>query len=422
MSPLRWTTKSTRKLAEELTRLGHKVGADMVGDLLREEGFSLQANAKTIEGSQHPDRDTQVHYIKEQAKAHMDTGQPVISVDTKKKELVGEYKNAGREWRPTGEPVKVRTHDFLDRQGPGKAIPYGIYDIAANTGWVNVGTDHDTAAFAVASIQRWWQARGRHDYPAATRLLITADAGGSNGHRTRAWKTELAALAAETGLSVCSRILKTCRQTTRLRHRCASRAASAVGSMPARRRQAAGVEAIGPKTSAWSRSRARPAMASPPSAGITARSTAILPGLCPVPRGRRRRSASVNAAVRPVASARSASRRDPAWLTTPWPSAERTSLGRDPVVCTQKVPSCWDDRDLRQASSSQFRGHFRVSGQDPDTAASETRRLELSFSKSLMGLECCLYLWCSGRSAPMLTAPPALLLPRPGAAPGRSGR
>ncbi|MER5619372.1 ISAzo13 family transposase [Streptomyces sp. NPDC002215] len=202
MSPLRWTTKSTRKLAEELTRLGHKVGADTVGDLLREEGFSLQANAKTIEGSQHPDRDTQFHYINEQAKAHMDTEQPVISVDTKKKELVGEYKNAGREWRPTGEPVKVRTHDFLDRQGPGKAIPYGIYDIAANTGWVNVGTDHDTATFAVASIQRWWQARGRHDYPAATRLLITADAGGSNGHRTRAWKTELAALAAETGLEI----------------------------------------------------------------------------------------------------------------------------------------------------------------------------------------------------------------------------
>ncbi|MFC5252037.1 ISAzo13 family transposase [Streptomyces nigrescens] len=202
MSPLRWTTKSTRKLAEELTRQGHKVGADTVGDLLREEGFSLQANAKTIEGAQHPDRDAQFHYINEQAKAHLDTGQPVISVDTKKKELVGEYKNAGREWRPTGEPVKVRTHDFLDRQGPGKAIPYGIYDIAANTGWVNVGTDHDTAAFAVASIRRWWQARGRHAHPAVTRLLITADAGGSNGHRTRAWKTELAALAAETGLEI----------------------------------------------------------------------------------------------------------------------------------------------------------------------------------------------------------------------------
>ncbi|MDQ1005731.1 hypothetical protein QFZ82_000215 [Streptomyces sp. V4I23] len=132
----------------------------------------------------------------------MDASQPVISVDTKKKELVGEYKNGGREWMPAGEPVKVKTHDFLDRQGPGKAIPYGIYDIAANTGWVSVGTDHDTAAFAVESIRRWWQARGRHDYPAATRLLITADAGGSNGYRTRGWKKELAALAAETGLDI----------------------------------------------------------------------------------------------------------------------------------------------------------------------------------------------------------------------------
>ncbi|MGI5133354.1 ISAzo13 family transposase [Streptomyces sp. CA-106110] len=202
MSPLRWTTKSTRKLAGELTRQGHRVSADTVGDLLREEGFSLQANAKTIEGSQHPDRDAQFRYINEQARDHRDAGDPVISVDTKKKELVGEYKNAGREWQPQGEPVQVKTHDFLDRQGPGKAIPYGIYDITANTGWVNVGCDHDTAAFAVASIGRWWHARGRHDYPHAARLLITADAGGSNGYRTRAWKTELAALAAETGLQI----------------------------------------------------------------------------------------------------------------------------------------------------------------------------------------------------------------------------
>ncbi|MDQ1018931.1 hypothetical protein QFZ43_005480 [Streptomyces afghaniensis] len=132
----------------------------------------------------------------------MGAGQPVISVDAKKKELVGDYKNAGRQWRPAGEPALVKTHDFLDRQGPGKAIPLGIYDIAANTGWVTVGTDHDTAAFAVASIRGWWQARGRHDYPAATRLLITADVGGSNGYRTRAWKMELAVLAAETGLDI----------------------------------------------------------------------------------------------------------------------------------------------------------------------------------------------------------------------------
>ncbi|MEB3963391.1 ISAzo13 family transposase [Streptomyces kunmingensis] len=202
MSPLRWTVKSTRTLAAELTRRGHRVSADTVGDLLREEGFSLQAGAKTLEGRQHPDRDGQFRYISERAQEHMNAGQPVISVDTKKKELVGDYKNAGRQWRPQGEPPLVKTHDFLDRQGPGKAIPYGIYDIAANTGWVSVGTDHDTAAFAVASIRRWWQGRGRHDYPAATRLLITADAGGSNGYRTRAWKTELAALASETGLTI----------------------------------------------------------------------------------------------------------------------------------------------------------------------------------------------------------------------------
>lgn len=202
MSPLRWTTKSTRRLADELTRQGHRVSADTVADLLREEGFSLQANAKTLEGRQHPDRDAQFRYINDRAKEHMGAGDPVISVDTKKKELVGQYKNGGREWHPKGLPDQVRTHDFLDRQGPGKAIPYGIYDVAANTGWVSVGTDHDTAAFAVASIRRWWKARGNHDYPQAARLLITADAGGSNGYRTRAWKTELAALAAETGLEI----------------------------------------------------------------------------------------------------------------------------------------------------------------------------------------------------------------------------
>ncbi|MFJ9543835.1 ISAzo13 family transposase [Streptomyces sp. NPDC101225] len=201
MSPLRWTTKSTRKLAGELTRRGHKVSADTVGDLLREEGFSLQSNAKTLEGKQHPDRDAQFHYLNEQARNHQDSGAPVISVDTKKKELVGPFKNNGREWEPRGEPVRVDTHDFPDRE-LGRAVPYGIYDVVANTGWVNVGTDHDTAAFAVESIRRWWNGAGRAAYPTAGRLLITADAGGSNGYRTRTWKTELAQFAAEAGLAI----------------------------------------------------------------------------------------------------------------------------------------------------------------------------------------------------------------------------
>src|SRR4051794_7561051 len=201
MSPLRWTTRSTRTLAEELTRAGHPVSADTVGDLLREEGFSLQGNAKTIEGAQHPDRDAQFRYLNQQAKAYQAAGDPVVSVDTKKKELVGAFKNAGRQWRPKGEPVAVGTHDFPDPQ-LGKAIPYGIYDLAANTGWVGVGTDHDTAAFAVACLRRWWDAVGRAGYPSSRRLLITADAGGSNGYRTRAWKAELAALAVDTGLEI----------------------------------------------------------------------------------------------------------------------------------------------------------------------------------------------------------------------------
>src|SRR5215472_1559643 len=200
-SPLRWTTKSTRKLAAELTAQGHQVSADTVGDLLREEGFSLQGNAKTIEGRRHPDRDGQFRYINEQARAHQDAGDPVISVDTKKKELVGQFSNGGREWRPKGQPALTRTHDFPD-EGLGKAIPYGVYDVAANTGWVNVGTDHDTAAFAVESIRRWWNAAGQAGYPRARRLLITADAGGSNGYRTRAWKAELAAFALEAGLEI----------------------------------------------------------------------------------------------------------------------------------------------------------------------------------------------------------------------------
>jgi transposase len=201
MSPLRWTTKSTRNLAGELTRQGHRVGADTVGDLLRAEGFSLQGNTKTVEGKQHPDRDGQFRYLNDQVKDHQDSTDPVISVDTKKKELVGQYANNGRQWRPAGEPVAVKTHDFPDVE-LGKAVPYGVYDLAADAGWVNVGTDHDTAAFAVESIRRWWNTVGASDYPHARRLLITADAGGSNGYRTRAWKAELATFAMQTGLQI----------------------------------------------------------------------------------------------------------------------------------------------------------------------------------------------------------------------------
>ena len=200
-SPLRWTTKSTRNLAAELTRQGHEAGADTVGDLLREEGFSLQGNAKTIEGKQHPDRDAQFRYIAAQAGEHVAAEQPVISVDAKKREQVGLFARPGRQWRPRGSPVRVRDHSFPDEK-LGVVIPYGIYDLAANAGWVNVGTDHDTAAFAIESVRRWWQARGRQDYPAARRLLITAGAGGSNGYRTRAWAAGLAALAEETGLAI----------------------------------------------------------------------------------------------------------------------------------------------------------------------------------------------------------------------------
>src|SRR5215470_10083631 len=197
MPPLRWTAKSTRALAAELTRQGHRVGADTVGDLLRAEGFSLQGNAKTIEGRRHPGRDAQFRYIN-----HQGNGDPVISVDAKKKEQVGNYASAGREYRPQGRPVQVHDHDFPGPHGLGKAVPYGIYDLAANAGWVNVGTDAGTAAFAVESIRRWWWRAGQDACPGASRLLITAGAGGSNGYRTRAWKAGLAALAAESALEI----------------------------------------------------------------------------------------------------------------------------------------------------------------------------------------------------------------------------
>jgi len=200
-SPLRWTTLSLRNLAGELTRRGHRAGPDTVARLLKEEGFSLQGNAKTAEGARHPDRDAQFGYISAQAREHLAAGQPVISVDAKKKQNVGSFKNGGREWRPKGSPEPVNVYDFIDKER-GKVTPYGVYDIAANSGWVAVGTDHDTAAFAVQTIRTWWQKAGRPAYPAATRLLICADGGGSNGYRTRLWKTELAALAAETGLQI----------------------------------------------------------------------------------------------------------------------------------------------------------------------------------------------------------------------------
>jgi hypothetical protein len=201
MSPLRWTVKSTRTLAAELGRLGHRAGANLVGQLLHYLGYSLQANAKVTEGAQHPDRDRQFRYINDTAAEHLAAGQPVISVDCKKKELVGDYANGGVEWEPEGEPTRVGTHDFPDPEVP-KAIPYGVLDVGANEGWVNVGDDHDTPAFAVASIARWWERMGRVRYPDATRLLITADAGGSNGYRSRAWKAELARLAATIGLAI----------------------------------------------------------------------------------------------------------------------------------------------------------------------------------------------------------------------------
>jgi Rhodopirellula transposase DDE domain len=200
-SPLRWTCKSTRQLADALGTQGFQVSDDTVGRLLKQQGYTLQRTQKTLEGAQHPDRDAQFRYLNEQAREHLAASQPVVSVDTKKKELVGRYANGGREWRPVGEPEQVAVHDFPDPE-VGKAIPYGVYDLGANAGWVSVGTDHDTAAFAVATLRHWWEQAGRVAYPHAERLLITADAGGSNGYRIRAWKTELARFAAETGLAV----------------------------------------------------------------------------------------------------------------------------------------------------------------------------------------------------------------------------
>jgi len=201
MAPLRWTCKSLRMLAEELHALGHGISHVVVGQLLKAQGYSLQGNAKVIEGRQSPDRDAQFRHINAAASAAMARGQPVISVDTKKKELVGRFKNGGKEWHPAGKPEEVNVHDFADKQ-LGRAAPYGVYDIAADQGWVSVGTDHDTAAFAVQTIRRWWFMMGKPRYPKAKELTITADGGGSNGHRVRLWKLELSKLARETGLTI----------------------------------------------------------------------------------------------------------------------------------------------------------------------------------------------------------------------------
>jgi len=198
-SPLRWTCKSTRRLADELTRQHHPVGVNTVAALLHQAGYSLQANRKTREGGSHPDRNAQFEYINAQVRNFLDRGQPAISVDTKKKELVGDFKNAGREWRPAGEPEEVRVHDFLDKK-LGKAIPYGVYDLLNNQGWVSVGIDHDTAQFAANSIRLWWNRMGHRRFPRASELLITADGGGSNSYRTRLWKVALQALADTLGL------------------------------------------------------------------------------------------------------------------------------------------------------------------------------------------------------------------------------
>jgi hypothetical protein len=200
-TPLRWTSKSLRHLADELGAMGHDVSYALVGRLLKESGYSLQANRKTREGAQHEDRDEQFRYIARRVRRQLSEGAPAISVDTKKKELVGNFKNAGRDWRPKGSPEPVRVHDFLIPD-QGKAIPYGVYDLSRDEGWVSVGIDHDTASFAVHAVRRWWKIMGRRAYPHADSLLITADAGGSNGPRVRLWKYELQKFANRTGLSI----------------------------------------------------------------------------------------------------------------------------------------------------------------------------------------------------------------------------
>ncbi|MEA1950772.1 MAG: ISAzo13 family transposase [Planctomycetota bacterium] len=200
-SPLRWTCKSVRKLADALNHKGHSVSHSTVSMLLRDMDYSLQANQKTMEGKQHPDRNAQFEYINKRVRSHQRTAQPVISVDTKKKEKVGDFKNGGQEWHPKGHPEIVRVHDFIDKE-LGKVAPYGVYDLTKNNGWVNVGIDHDTAAFAVASIRRWWRKMGRPAYSKASDLLITADSGGSNSSRNRLWKVELQKMANRTGLTI----------------------------------------------------------------------------------------------------------------------------------------------------------------------------------------------------------------------------
>jgi hypothetical protein len=201
MSPLRWTCKSTRQLAAALQVHGHQVSYRTVARLLQQLEYSLQAPRKVLEGGDHPDRDAQFDYLNAQVTAALAAGQPVVSVDAKKKELVGPYKNGGQEWQPQGQPERVNVYDFVDKR-VGKAIPYGIYDVGRNAGWVNVGQDHDTAQFAIESLRRWWQHVGLLAYPQADRLLICADGGGSNGSRVRLWKVALQALADETGLQI----------------------------------------------------------------------------------------------------------------------------------------------------------------------------------------------------------------------------